>query len=49
MAYFLVRLLVNALSVALTVALLLGIQLTPGADSRPITIQVFLVLGGLFS
>jgi putative membrane protein len=48
MAYFLVRIIVNALAVAFTVAILPGIQLAPDVDNRLITILVYLVLGGLF-
>jgi ubiquinone biosynthesis protein len=48
MAYFLVRLAVNALAVALTVAILPGIQLAPDVDNRLITILVYLILGGIF-
>ena len=48
MAYFLVRLAVNALAVAITVAILPGIQLAPDVDNRLITILVYLILGGLF-
>ena len=48
MAYFLVRIAVNAVAVALTVAILPGIQLAPDIDNRMITILVYLVLGGLF-
>ncbi|MFC1921769.1 AarF/UbiB family protein [Chloroflexota bacterium] len=48
MAYFLVRIIVNALAVALTVAILPGIQLAPDVDNQLITILVYLVLGGLF-
>jgi ubiquinone biosynthesis protein len=48
MAYFLVRIFANALAVALTVAILPGIQLAPDVDNRLITILVYLVLGGLF-
>ena len=48
MAYFIVRIVVNALAVVLTVTLLPGIQLAPDVDNRLITILVYLVLGGLF-
>ena len=48
MAYFLVRITVNASAVALTIAILPGIQLAPDVDNRLITILVYLVLGGLF-
>jgi ubiquinone biosynthesis protein len=48
MAYFLVRIAVNALAVAITVALMPSIQLAPDVDNRLITILVYLVLGGLF-
>lgn len=48
MVYFLVRIAVNAFAVALTVALLRGIQIAPDIDNRLITILVYLVLGGLF-
>ena len=48
MAYFIVRLVINALAVALTVAILPGIQLAPDVDNLVITILVYLVLGGLF-
>ena len=49
MAYFIVRIVVNALAVALTVAILPGIQLAPDVDNSAITILVYLVLGGIFS
>lgn len=48
MAYFVVRIFVNALAVAVTVALLPGIQLAPDVDNQLITILVYLILGGLF-
>ncbi|MES0360766.1 MAG: AarF/UbiB family protein [Anaerolineales bacterium] len=48
MAYFIVRIVVNALAVALTVAILPGIQLAPDVDNQLITILVYLVLGGIF-
>jgi putative membrane protein len=48
MAYFVVRIVVNALAVALTVAILPGIQLAPDVDNQLITIMVYLVLGGIF-
>lgn len=48
MAYFIVRIVANALAVALTVAILPGIQLAPDIDNRMITILVYLVLGGFF-
>ncbi len=48
MAYFIVRIVVNALAVALTVAILPGIQLVPDVDNQLVTILVYLVLGGLF-
>jgi len=48
MAYFIVRIAVNALAVALTVAILPGIQLAPDVDNQLITILVYLILGGIF-
>lgn len=48
MAYFIVRVVINALAVALTVAILPGIQLAPDVDNLVITILVYLVLGGIF-
>jgi hypothetical protein len=48
-AYFLVRIVVNALAVALTVSILPGTQLAPDVDNSVITILVYLVLGGIFS
>jgi len=48
MAYFIVRILANALAVALTVAILRGIQLAPDVDNQLVSILVYLVLGGLF-
>jgi ubiquinone biosynthesis protein len=47
MTYFLVRIAVNALAVAFTVAILPGIQLAPDVDNRLITFLVYLVLGGI--
>ncbi|KPK13386.1 MAG: hypothetical protein AMJ56_02085 [Anaerolineae bacterium SG8_19] len=38
----------ECLAVAITVALLSGIQLAPDVDNRLITILVYLILGGLF-
>jgi ubiquinone biosynthesis protein len=48
MAYFLVRIAVNAFALALTVLILPGIHLAQDVDNRLITILVYLVLGGLF-
>ena len=48
MIYFIVRVVVNALAVALTVALTPGIVLAPDLESRYITLLVYLVLGAVF-
>jgi len=48
MVYFIVRLVVNALAVALTVIILPGTQLAPNVDDQLTIILVFLLLGGMF-